>query len=57
MKELRQQAWRDSRAEYGSSSLLFLPSFLLLYSPAAPLAILSSLPKFEPLVRGIDSMS
>jgi hypothetical protein len=35
----------------------FLSSFLLLYSLVAPLAILSSLPKSEPLVWEIDSMS
>jgi hypothetical protein len=36
---------------------LFLSSFILLYSPVSPLVILSSLPKFVPLVREIDFMS
>jgi hypothetical protein len=42
-----------------SSFLLsfFLPSFSSIQLVAAPLAILSALPKSEPLVREIDSIN
>jgi hypothetical protein len=57
-----QLPWCDSSVEHGSPSSFFLlsfslPSFFATHLVVAPLVILSSSPKSEPLVREIDSMS